>query len=350
MKSRRLLGLALGFVLVVVAHAAIAEAHTSRILIGASTLVYEQLSPLGYNPDNNVTISLKSDSLGAYYEVYDPGSFGIFFPSQCVPLDVLQEDIRCPASGIDALYVALGIGTKTKATTDSVTIDAPTPAIVSGGSVTNAGGPRTSNITVGPVGGNVIYGNPGTGTLNALNGFPDTIHSCPGNIVEADLTDTVIEDCAPPPESPVAAPPMPTSEAPPRATTPAPSSTSPSTQPATRTQGAAIVLKFKQPQALLRRRLVRFGVSVATPLMVHAHGTIALAGGGGTIKLSTARVRIAKIGVIVAMQIHVPSRTLSKLRAAFRHHRRLYASVQVDATDPVSGIEYSVSRLIALVR
>jgi hypothetical protein len=347
----------LGVALIAGANAAGAQAHASEILIGASTLVYEQRPAFHANLNNNVAISLKSDSLGAYYEVYDPQSTGIVFPpSQCVPLDEAQEDIRCPASGIDAIYVRVGTGTGSSSTTDNITISAPTPATVSGGSVTNAGGARTSNITVGPVGGNIIYGNPGTGTLKALNGFADTIHSCPGNVVEDDLADTVIADCAPPPEPPVSPPPEPTLTPTPKptATTPAPSSPAAGKQPATPaaapTQSAAIVLRYKQPQAILGRRVLKFGVSVARPMVVHARGTIALPGRGGTANLTSTRARITQIGVAVALQIHVPSRTLSKLRNAFRHHRRLYASVQVDATDPVSGIEYSIARVIALVR
>jgi hypothetical protein len=362
LKSRRFLSSILGLALIYGANAAHAQAHASEILIGASTLVYEQRPAFNVNLNNNVVISLKSDSFGAYYEVYDPRSTGIVFPPQCLPLDEAQEDIRCPASGINALYVRVGTGTTTSSTTDNITINASTPAIVSGGSVTNAGGPRRSNITIGPVGGNVIYGNPGAGTLNALNGFADTIHSCFGNVVEVDLTDTVIGDCAPPPEPPVApapepAPrptPKPAPKPTPASTTPASPSTLPPKQPgapsAAFTQSGAIALKYKQPQAVLRQRLVKFGVSVAMPLVVRAQGTITLPGRGGTANLTTARARIAQIGVAVAVQIHVPSRTLSKLRDAFRHRRRLYARVQVDGTDPVSGIEYSVSRLIALVR
>ncbi len=340
------------------ANAAGARAHASLILIGASTLVYEQRPEFNVNLDNNVTISLKSDLLGAYYEVSDPGSTGIVFPSQCVPLDEAQEDIRCPASGIERLFVRLGTGTVYANTTGNVTITAPTPATVTGGSVTDEGGPRTSNITVGPVGGNVIYGNPGPDKLNALNGFADTIHSCPGNVVEADLIDTVMGDCAPPPEPPVSPPPppTPTPKPTPKPTTPgtapplAPGPGQPATTPIAHARSAAIVISYKHPQAILRRRLIQFGVSVAMPMTVRAHGAIALPGRGGTITLTKARARIVKTGAAVAIRLYLPSRRLPQLRHAFARRRQLYATVQVDAADPVSGIEYSVAQLIALVR
>jgi hypothetical protein len=342
--------------------AASAQAHASQILIGASTLVYEQRPAFDVSLDNNVSIALGSDSLGAYYEIADPGSTGIYFPSQCTPLDEGDEDVRCPAAGIDSLYVRLGTGTVMIATTDNVLITAPTPAIVSGGSVTNAGGPRTSNITVGPVGGNVIYGNPGTGRLDALNGFPDTIHSCPGNLVEADPADTVLADCAPPPEAPVKeAPPTPIpvhggpTSGTTTGTTPTPGTsstgtivTTSTTAPRAHTQSEAIVLTYKRAQPILGRRVVTFGVSVAKPLIVVAHGRIVLPGRAGTIPLGSAQVRIARKEVLTAMALHVPRRMLARLRSAFRRHPHLDATVQIEATDPSTGIEYLLSRLIPL--
>jgi hypothetical protein len=360
LRSRRFISSVIGVALIIGGQAAAAQAHSAQILIGSSTLIYEQKPTYHANLNNNAAISLKSDSFGGYFEIYDPASTGIAFPSQCIPLDTAQEDIRCPASGIAALYVRLGTGAGTisRTTTDNITITAPIPATVSGGSVTNAGGPRTSNITVGPAGGNVIYGNPGAGTLNALNGFPDTIHSCPGNAVEADLADTVIADCAPPPEPPYVPPepaPTPTpTPIPGHTTTPgspsAPGTKQPASSPTTHSQSTAIVLQYTHPQKILRQRLVRFGVSVATPMRVRAHATIALPGRSGRVRLTSARVRIATVGVSVAVRLYVPRRALSALRRAFSHRRRLYATVQVDATDPSSGIEYSISRLIALIR
>ncbi len=205
----------------------LADAHTAEITIYDGTLVYQQIPGIDVNYPNNVTISLKTDSTGTYYEVDDPGSTGMFFPAECTPLDDAQDDVRCPATGIDQLYVRVGTGyspTAAHPSTDSIKILAPTPAILSGGSVTNTGGPRTSDITAGPVGGNVIYGNPGSGTLDAQNGFPDTIHSCPGNTVTADPSDTVIPDCAPPPDPP----------APPPATSPISPTPSPTSSPTSR--------------------------------------------------------------------------------------------------------------------
>lgn len=216
-----LLGAVLAVLLVLGAGSA--YGHTAEIQIYNGTLIYQQLPGIDLNYDNKVTIALKNDSVGSYYEVDDPGSTGMFFPSQCAPLIPSQESVRCPASGVEALYVRTGTGNgaEPNTTTDSITILAPTPATLSGGSVSNSGGTRTSDITAGPVAGNVLYGNPGTGTLNAQNGFPDTIHSCPGNTVNADPSDTVIPDCAPPPDPPEPppspAPPPPAPGAPPPA-------------------------------------------------------------------------------------------------------------------------------------
>lgn len=344
------------------AHAAAAGAHASIILIGDSTLVYEQRPTYDVNLENRLTISLKEGAIhGSYYEIADPGSTGIFFPPQCWPLDEAQEDVGCPATGIARIYVRLGTGTAYPSPTkDTVNIEAPTPATVSGGSVTNAGGPRTSEIKVGPVGGNVIYGNPGPSVLNALNGFADTIHSCAGNTVEADPfpLDTVTEDCAAPPESPVPAPETP--GPPPKGKPPAgpgagtPTSTSPSTSPqgqtAAPTQSEALVLSYSQPQSILRSRLLKLRVSVGMPLLVEVHGKIVLPGHEGTIRLAGARVRVARVAVAEPMQLRVPGRAIARLRAALARHRRVYATVQAEAADPASGIEYSLSRRIALVR
>lgn len=318
----------------VLAFAASAQAHSSQILIQSSTLIYEEIPGIAFNPNNNATIALKSDSTGSYYEIRDLGSTGMFFPSQCTPLDPSQEDIRCPAAGIRALYVRLGTGYYSDTSTDTITITAPTPATVSGGSVTNAGGPRTSNITVGPVGGNVIYGNPGSGTVNSLNGFADTIHACPGNVVKADPTDTVIWDCAPPPDPPGTLPKPPPS--------PPPSSQSPALSP-------TIKLTYKQPQAIMRRRLIELHVSASTPVTLHARGAILLPGRGRRALLGKS-VSIQAVGVSVRVRLRVPRRLLEPLLRAFARHRRLYAEVHIDASDPANGASYTLVRRIALVR
>jgi hypothetical protein len=245
----------------------------------------------------------------------------MFFPAQCVPLDPAQDDVRCPSAGISALYVRLGTGTVPKTTSDSINISAPTPATLSGGSVTNAGGPRTSNITAGPVGGNVLYGNPGSGALNSLNGFADTIHACPGNIVHADSVDTVIWDCAPPP------PP-----------------------PGTTTTAKVITLRYKKRQAILPRRFVQLEVTATMPLTVRAHGTVKLPGRGGRRALVAATVQISSVGLSVPLRLRIPHKLIPLLRRAFATHRRIYAKVEVDARDPITGRSYSIARRIGLVR
>ena len=143
-----------------------AYGHTAQILIQSSTLIYQQFPGISVDRNNRVTISENTDSSGTYYVVDDPESTGMFFPAQCTPLLAEQTSVRCPASGITALYVRTGNASKSDPTRNaSITIHAPTPATLSGGSVSvNAG---TSNLTAGPVGGNVLYGSLGGGTLNA---------------------------------------------------------------------------------------------------------------------------------------------------------------------------------------
>jgi hypothetical protein len=335
--------------------AASASAHSAEILIQSGTLVYEQIPGIDQNFNNKVTIALKADSLGSYYEVDDPGSTGMFFPAVCTPLDPDQDSIRCPAAGIGALYVRTGTGySVTKTTTASITILAPTPATLSGGSVTNSGGPRTSDITAGPVGGNVLYGNPGTGTLDGKNGFPDTIHSCPGDTVIADPSDTVIPDCAPPPDPP--APPAPPASPPPPSTPGAPPSPglgptlTPTTTPAT-APSSEIAITFKRRQQILKRRAVFLSLSVATPLTVKARGTIALRGRAGVVRLQGVRVHIRPIARGVTVRLRVPGRRLRALRRALaKTHRHVYAQVQVTASDPASGSSFALARRILLIR
>ena len=156
-----------------------ASAHTAQILIDSGTLIYEQLPGIDLNYNNRVTIALKADSLGPLLRGRRSGQHRHVLPRAMHAAGPRPGQRSLSGRpGIGALYVRTGTGDpELNTTTDSITILAPTPATLSGGSVTNSGGPRTSNITAGPVGGNVLYGNPGSGTLNSDNGFPDTIHS-----------------------------------------------------------------------------------------------------------------------------------------------------------------------------
>lgn len=329
-----------------------ADAHSAEITIYDGTLVYQQIPGIDVNYANNVTISLKKDSLGSYYQVDDPGSTGMFFPAACTPLDDVQDDVRCPATGISELYVRLGTGyspTAAHPSTDTIKILAPTPAILSGGSVTNTGGPRTSDITTGPVGGNVIYGNPGSGTLDAQNGFPDTIHSCPDNTVTADPFDTVIADCAPPPDPP--APPPTTSPTPPTPS-PTPSPTLPSTPTTTPTvaPSTAIAVTYKQPQRILKARDLVLSLSLAMAMTVKLRGTIALRVHRAVLRLANARVHVRGATASTTVRLRVPRRKLTALRHALAKHRRLYASVQINASAPANDSSFALARRIAVIR
>jgi hypothetical protein len=124
----------------------------AEILIQSSTLIYQQFPGISVDQNNDVTISESVDSSGSYYVIDDPESTGMFFPAQCTPLLAEQTSIRCPASGITALYVRTGNAAKAGPTrSSSITITASTPATLSGGSASVDAG--TSNVTAGPVGG-----------------------------------------------------------------------------------------------------------------------------------------------------------------------------------------------------
>jgi hypothetical protein len=333
-----------------------AYAHTAQILIQSSTLIYQQFPGISVDRNNDVTISESVDSSGPYYVVDDPESTGMFFPAQCTPLLVEQTSVRCPASGITALYVRTGNASKAEPTrSSSITITAPTPATLSGGSASvNAG---TSNVTAGPVGGNVLYGSLGGGTLNAKNGFIDFIHTCPpANTVEADLNDILIPDCAAIPEPPGTPPPS--SPLSPSTSTPGSPSFSPSgsgspglslPSGSSAAPSAVVAVTFHQPQAVLRRRFLLLTVSVAMALTVRVHGSIALPGAARSLALSGTAERLGAPGATATLRLRLPKRTLVPLRHAFARHTRLYVNVQIDAANPSSSSSFSLARRVRIV-
>ena len=327
-----------------------AYGHTAQILIQSSTLIYQQFPGISVDRNNRVTISENTDSSGTYYVVDDPESTGMFFPAQCTPLLAEQTSVRCPASGISALYVRTGNASKSDPTRNaSITILAPTPATLSGGSVSvNAG---TSNLTAGPVGGNVLYGSLGGGTLNSENGFVDVVHSCPpANPIEADLTDIVIADCAAIPEPPGTPPPG--SPPPGSSSSPsgpgAPGTTSPGLPPSA-APSAVVAVTFSQPQAVLGRRFVGLTVSVAMALTVRVHGSIALPGVARSLPLVGRSTRLGAPGATAKLRLRLRERTLPALRRAFARHRRLYVNVRIDAADAASSSSFALARRIRIV-
>jgi hypothetical protein len=68
------------------------------------------------------------------------------------------------------------------------------------------------------------------------------------------------------------------------------------------------------------------------------------------LRLEDARVHVAAATPAISVRLRVPRRKLKALRRAFRKHRRLYANVQVSASDPASGSSYALARRIALAR
>lgn len=335
-----------------------AYAHTAEILIQSSTLIYQQFPGISVDRNNDVTISESVDSSGPYYVIDDPESTGMFFPAQCTPLLAEQTSIRCPASGITALYVRTGNAAKADPTrTSSITIMASTPATLSGGSVSVDAG--TSNVTAGPVGGNVIYGSLGGGVLNSKNGFVDFIHTCPpNNTIEDDLSDILIPDCAAIPEPPgtpaPTSPPPTSSPSSPGAPSPSPSgsgapgSRSPSLSSVA--PSAVVAVTFHQPQAILRRRFLLLTVSVAIALNVRVHASIELPGSGHSLPLIGRAVRLGAPGATSTLRLRLPRRSLAGLRHALaRPHARLYANVQIEAANVSNGDSFSLARRIRIV-
>lgn len=228
--------------------------------------------------------------------------------------------------------------------------------MLSGGSASVDAG--TSNVTAGPVGGNVLYGSLGGGTLNAKNGFMDFLHTCPpANALEADLNDITIPDCAVIPEPPGTPPPASSPTATSSTPSPSPSSSgsgapgvgSPSTSLASAVPSAVVAVTFRQPQAVLSRRFILLTVSVAKALTVDVHGSIAVPGAAHPFPLAGAAARLRALGATATLRLRLPRRTLAALRRAFARHARLYASVQIDATNASDGSSFLLARRVRIV-
>jgi hypothetical protein len=61
-------------------------------------------------------------------------------------------------------------------------------------------------------------------------------------------------------------------------------------------------------------------------------------------------LQISNVGLPVPLRLRIPRKLIPSLRRAFATHRRLYAKVQVDARDPITGSSYAIARRITLVR
>jgi RTX calcium-binding nonapeptide repeat (4 copies) len=197
-----------------------AAAHSDYVqVVGGSTLMYQQYPGLTPDdPDNNLTITYKSDGTGQYFVIDDPTSTGITNRSPCVPLTLDDLSVRCPASGIANLVIDTGTGT------DDVRVSAPQPAAVYGGpgDDTLRGGAGATQffgqqgadtLVAGNGAGNVLDGGTGGNTLDAVNSQVDTINHCtPLDTVTADPSDVLMEAC---PTTDVASPPQPSGVKPP---------------------------------------------------------------------------------------------------------------------------------------
>ena len=111
-----------------------------------------------------------------------------------------------------------------------------------------------------------------------------------------------------------------------------------------------IAITYKQRQRILKRRALILSLSIAMPMTVKVRGTIALHVHRAVLRLTGARVHVRAVTPTITVRLRVPRRKLKALRRAFAKHRRLYANVQVSASDPASGSSFALARRLALAR
>ncbi|HEY2260422.1 MAG TPA: hypothetical protein VGH45_11945 [Solirubrobacteraceae bacterium] len=122
------------------------------------------------------------------------------------------------------------------------------------------------------------------------------------------------------------------------------------TSPTGPSSSSAIAISYRQPERIRKLGAVILSVSVAKPLTLRVRGTISLRGSAGLVRLVGVRVHVRPVARAVTVRLRVPHRRLKALRRALAKHRRLYASVQVNASDPASGSSYVLARRVALSR
>ncbi|HEX8854664.1 MAG TPA: hypothetical protein VF752_03615 [Thermoleophilaceae bacterium] len=204
--------------------ASAADAHNDYVKVDGSTLIYQQYPGLAPGqPDNALSITYKTIDGDQYFQVDDPNSTGITNELPCVPHTFDDESVLCPAAGITSLLIDTGTGT------DQVTITAPTAARIYGGpgNDTLRGGAGATQffgqagndaLVAGAGGGNVLDPGTGTNSLDAANGFADTVNRCTGlDTVTSDVADTLLGACPttdvpsplPPPDFPARPTPAP---------------------------------------------------------------------------------------------------------------------------------------------
>src|ERR1019366_709443 len=110
---------------------------------------------------------------------------------------------------------------------------------------------------------------------------------------------------------------------------------------------AVVAVTFKQPQAVLGRRFVLLNVSVAMALTVRVHGSVALPGAARSVPLLGKVARLGA-GATATLRLGLSKATLAALRRAFARHKRLYATVQIDAANPSNLSSFSLARRIGI--
>lgn len=335
-----------------------AHAHKDQIVFDGGTLTYEQIPGLCCNPNNLVTITLKTDATGTYYEIDDPNSTGIVHPKQCTPLDSFDFSIRCPSNGVARLLVRTGTGD------DSITVNAPTPATLYGGTGSNTmhggAGPTAFHgeegnnaMTAGAGGGNVLYGGLGSNTLNSDNGFADTDYYCPGHdTVMADSLDSVIARCPPPPP-----PPSPPPSPPPPVTAPAPSGAGTPTGPAAKAPtttaplivhvalGPGVTLSYRRIQRILLHRGISVMVHASRSVTLRAQAVISRTGAARVLHLRTATARARAPHAIRRLVMRAPRSLVAPLRRLLAGRRPVFAVITISAS-AADGSSFALAREI----
>jgi hypothetical protein len=300
----------------------VAAAHFDYVSVERSTLLFQRF------PDakaaDQLTITYRSDGSGTYFVISDPTSTGITNFPPCSSLSKGDLDVRCPANGITQLLV------NTRSGDNSITINAPTPAKLYGGSGndTMRGGSGTTQF-FGQAGNdtliarsganNVLIGGTGRNVLNAKNGIFDTVYVCPGiDSYPADSFDRPIPYC-------------------PKFDQP---------EPFDARQPTVLGLTAKS-RRILKGGLV-LGASATKPGTLVATATVSVSGMSNPLSLRRGTAAVPFAGVSAPLTLKASKGTLAALRQALSNGQRLRAKVLVHSVDVFGARSKTVARQVRL--
>ncbi|HEY1595896.1 MAG TPA: PQQ-dependent sugar dehydrogenase [Thermoleophilaceae bacterium] len=112
--------------------------------------------------------------------------------------------------------------------------------------------------------------------------------------------------------------------------TPSPGTATP--PPAGDKTPAVLKISRSRKQRVLKHHYVKIAVVANEPATITARGTVSIPGGARVLRLRSTRSHV-RAGKRVTMHLRIPSKTLTKIRRALRHHRRVTATVTVTSRD-----------------